>query len=165
MHPAGLCGFLPVFSPYSSFRIHHSSFQFSPRSQAPPGNAYLKALPFFRMHPAGLQDEYRMSNKEYRMMRYHTSKFCGSLFDIRHFSIKSMVQGMHPAGLPGYGLLHVFFHIHHSSSFISQVGKEDDVSDRRGIGQKHNKPVNADPFTCGRRHSVFKRPDKILVQH
>ena len=42
--------------------------------------------------------------------------------------------------------------------------KENDFPDRGFLSQKHDEPVNADPQAPGRRHAVFERGQKILVQ-
>src|SRR5688572_32840466 len=41
--------------------------------------------------------------------------------------------------------------------------KQDDVADRRAVGEQHDQPVDADAFSGGGRHAVFERPDVILV--
>ena len=45
----------------------------------------------------------------------------------------------------------------------AHVGEEDDVPDRRGVGQQHHQPVDADPLARRRRHAVFQGPDVVLV--
>ena len=42
--------------------------------------------------------------------------------------------------------------------------KEDDITDRGGVGQQHHKPVNSNSFPCCRGHTIFQGTDIILIQ-
>ena len=41
--------------------------------------------------------------------------------------------------------------------------EQNDLPNRRRIGQQHDQPVNADAFSGGRRHAVFQRPHVIFI--
>ena len=44
-----------------------------------------------------------------------------------------------------------------------QLRKEHDVSNRLCSGQHHDKPVDSDSDSAGRRHAVFEGEEKVLV--
>src|SRR5690606_35794246 len=41
--------------------------------------------------------------------------------------------------------------------------KQDDIANRRAVGEEHHQPIDANPFPAGRRQSVLERPDVILI--
>ena len=41
--------------------------------------------------------------------------------------------------------------------------KQDDLPDRRCIGQQHDQPIDTDAFTCGGRQSVLQGTDVVFV--
>ena len=47
--------------------------------------------------------------------------------------------------------------------FGPQQRKEDDVANRRRIGEQHRQPVDADAFAGGRRHAVSERANIIDI--
>ena len=48
--------------------------------------------------------------------------------------------------------------------FRLQMRKEDNIADRRGIGEQHNKSVDTYTFTGCRGHTIFKCPDIVAIQ-
>ncbi len=48
--------------------------------------------------------------------------------------------------------------------FRLKLREKDYISDRRRIGQQHNKSVDADAFPGCRGHAVFERLDEVEVQ-
>src|SRR5208283_1823486 len=47
--------------------------------------------------------------------------------------------------------------------FGAQERKENDIANRMRVRQKHRQAVDSDAFTCGRRHTVAKRPNIVHV--
>src|SRR6185436_2589602 len=41
--------------------------------------------------------------------------------------------------------------------------EQDDVTNRRAVGQQHDQPVDADPLAGGRRQPILERADVVLV--
>ena len=44
-----------------------------------------------------------------------------------------------------------------------ELRKQNDVADGIRPAQKHHEAVNADPHPAGRRHAVFERGEKVLI--
>src|SRR5690606_26216578 len=51
-----------------------------------------------------------------------------------------------------------------ASLLRTHVREQDDVTDRRRVGQQHHQTVNADALTGGRRHAVFQRPNEVRIK-
>src|SRR5688500_7795120 len=49
------------------------------------------------------------------------------------------------------------------SSFRSHQRKQDDVPDRRAVGEEHDETIDADALAAGGRQTVFQGADVILV--
>src|SRR5271166_4523712 len=47
--------------------------------------------------------------------------------------------------------------------FGAHVREQQDVAYRRGVGEKHHEPIDADAEPAGRRHSVSERPHVVRV--
>src|SRR5439155_1297197 len=45
-----------------------------------------------------------------------------------------------------------------------EMREQNDLADRRRVGEEHHETVDADPFTRRRRHAVLERADVVLVE-